>query len=80
MSGHETYNCDLDRKSNLRGICISSMTDRAFNVYTEFYTHTQNMCSFLRGLVWQEAIAESTHRVGAQLEMSARNQEDLLKV
>lgn len=79
MSGHETYNCELDRKPNLRGICVNSMTDRAFNVYTEFYTHTQNICWFLRGQIWQETIAANTFRVGKQLEISAENQEKLLE-
>lgn len=79
MSGHETYNCDLDKKPNLRGICISSMTDRAFNVYTEFYTHAQNICWFLRGQVWQEKISERTFQVGEQLKKSVGHQELLLK-
>lgn len=79
MSGHATYNCELDKKPNLKGICINSMTDRAFNVYTEFYTHTQNICWFLKGQVWHEMISENTFRVGKQLEDSARNQEILLK-
>ncbi|KAJ8926496.1 hypothetical protein NQ314_021098 [Rhamnusium bicolor] len=60
MSGHETYNCELDKKPNLRAICINSMSDRAFNVYTEFYTHTQNICWFLRGQIWHETIADNT--------------------
>ncbi|KAF2892630.1 hypothetical protein ILUMI_13544, partial [Ignelater luminosus] len=79
MSGHETYNCELDKKPNIRGSCIASMSDRAFNVYTEFYTHTQNICWFLRGQVWHETIAENTLRVGKQLESSAKNQEEILK-
>lgn len=80
MSGHETYNCELDKKPNLRGICINGMTDRAFNVYTEFYTHTQNICWFLRGQIWHETIAENTLKVGKQLEISAEAQEDLIRV
>jgi ABC-type multidrug transport system fused ATPase/permease subunit len=80
MSGHETYNCELDKKPNLRGICISSMSDRAFNVYTEFYTHVQNICWFLRGQIWHETISESSFKVGKQLEVSAKNQEELLGV
>lgn len=80
MSGHETYNCELDKKPNLRGICINSMSDRAFNVYTEFYTHTQNICWFLRGQIWHEKIAENTLKVGKQLEVSAEQQENLIKV
>ncbi|KAJ3645346.1 hypothetical protein Zmor_023012 [Zophobas morio] len=79
MSGHETYNCELDKKANLRSICINSMTDRAFNAYTEFYTHVQNICWFLRGQIWYETISESSFKVGKQLEMSAKNQEELLE-
>ncbi|XP_018323725.1 uncharacterized protein LOC108735977 [Agrilus planipennis] len=79
MSGHETYNCELNKKPNLKAICINSMSDRAFNVYTEFYTHTQNICWFLRGQVWHETIAENTLKVGKQLLSSAKNQEKLLK-
>lgn len=79
MSGHDTYNCELDKKPNLRAICINSMSDRAFNVYTEFYTHTQNICWFLRGQIWHETIAENTLKVGKQLEITAQNQEGLLQ-
>lgn len=79
MSGHESYNCELDKKSNLRAICINNMSDRAFNVYTEFYTHTQNICWFLRGQIWQETISENTWKVGKQLELTAINQEGLLQ-
>lgn len=79
MSGHDTYNCELDKKPNLRAICINSMSDRAFNVYTEFYTHTQNICWFLRGQIWHETISENTLKVGKQLEITAQNQESLLQ-
>ncbi|KAF5288331.1 hypothetical protein FQR65_LT12065 [Abscondita terminalis] len=80
MSGHESYNCELEKKPNLRQICISSMTDRAFNVYTEFYTHTQNICWFLHGQIWQETIAENTFHVGKQIELSVKNQENILQI
>lgn len=79
MSGHITYNCELDKKPNLRAICINSMSERAFNVYTEFFTHTQNICWFLRGQIWQETISENTWKVGKQLELTAVFQENLLK-
>ncbi|XP_045476297.1 uncharacterized protein LOC123681954 [Harmonia axyridis] len=80
MSGLETHHCEMDKKQNLRRICISSMSDKAFNVYTEFYTHTLNMCWFLRGQIWQEAISENTLKVGKQLESSAAKQEILLEI
>ncbi|KAG5898310.1 hypothetical protein JTB14_022999 [Gonioctena quinquepunctata] len=79
MSGHPTYYCELDKKSNLRAICINSMSDRAFNVYTEFYTHTQNICWFLQGQIWHEIIADNTIIVGKQLKETAHNQQDLLQ-
>lgn len=79
MSGHDTYSCGTDKKPNLRAICLQSMTDRAFNVYTEFFTQAQNICWFLRGTLWQETIEENTRKVGKQLDKSSRNQETLLK-
>ncbi|KRT79757.1 hypothetical protein AMK59_8016 [Oryctes borbonicus] len=78
MSGHDTYECELNKKPNLRAICINTMSDRAFHVYTEFYTHTQNICWFLRGQIWHETIAENTWKVGQQLQDSAKNQEQIL--
>nr|XP_023023613.1 uncharacterized protein LOC111511827 [Leptinotarsa decemlineata] len=79
MSGHPTYDCEFDKKVNLRAICINSMSDRAFNVYTEFYTHTQNICWFLQGQIWNEIIADNTILVGKQLKETAQNQEGLLQ-
>lgn len=78
MSGHETYNCEQDRKPNIRSKCMQSMSDKAFNAYTEFYTHTQNICWFLRGQIWHETITTNTLKVGQQLKESAANQEELL--
>lgn len=79
MSGHNTYNCASDKKDNLRKICINSMTDRAFMVYTEFYTQTINICWFLRGQVWNEMIAENSLRLLEYLKVSSEKQEELLK-
>lgn len=79
MSGHEIYNCELDKKPNLRAICINSMSDRAFNAYTEFYTHVQNICWFLRGQVWHEKITETTMKVGVKLQESVTQQEKLVR-
>lgn len=78
MSGQETYNCEQDIKPNIRTKCMQSMSDKAFNAYTEFYTHTQNICWFLRGQIWHETITTNTLKVGEQLKESAANQEELL--
>lgn len=79
MSGHETYNCDQDKKHNLRAICINNMSDRAFMVYTEFYTQVINICWFLRGQVWNEMIAEHSMRLLDHIKLTNKNQETLLK-
>lgn len=78
MSGEESYHCESERKPNLRKICISNMSDKAFNAYTEFYIHTQNICWFLQSQIWQEVIVEQTYQVGKQIEASAENQGRLL--
>lgn len=85
MSGHETYNCAADVKKNVRGICISNMSDRAFTVYTEFYTHTQNVCFFLRNQIWHEEtektidkLSTNSAEVSTKLEKSSEKQEILL--
>lgn len=56
------------------------MSAKAFNVYTEFYIHTQNICWFLQGQVWQETIVENTLRVGRQLATATKNQQEMLRI
>lgn len=86
MSGQQTYNCFSDKKPNLRRICIDSMSDRAFNVYTEFYSHTQNMCFYLYNKIWHEKAEETinllnsnTQYVNEQLELAKNLQANLLE-
>lgn len=52
-SGHVTYSCHLSETENERRKCINEMTDRAFGVYNEFYTHTSHVCFFLSHEIWQ---------------------------
>lgn len=86
MSGQQTYNCFGDKKPNLKRICIDSMSDRAFNVYTEFYSHTQNMCFYLYNRMWHEKAEETinllnynTEYVNEQLELAKNLQSGLLE-
>ncbi|XP_059469414.1 uncharacterized protein LOC132193066 [Neocloeon triangulifer] len=59
MSGEEKHKCgDLDGSSE-RAACIKKMPDRAFGVFTKFFTHVSNMCYFLKSSVWHE-MAENT--------------------
>ena len=34
--------------------CLEKVDNNAFTAYTNFYTHTQNMCFFLNSQMWQE--------------------------
>ncbi|XP_011308612.1 uncharacterized protein [Fopius arisanus] len=52
-SGHGTYDCYLSESQDVRRKCINSMSDRAFGVYNEFYTHTTHICFFLNHELWQ---------------------------
>ncbi|XP_012280222.1 uncharacterized protein LOC105699653 [Orussus abietinus] len=52
-SGHITYDCYMKQTEDERRECISSMTDRAFTVYNEFYTHATNICFFLNHELWR---------------------------
>ncbi|XP_008560843.1 uncharacterized protein LOC103580740 [Microplitis demolitor] len=52
-SGHVTYDCYLSETESDRRKCINNMSDRAFGVYNEFYTHTIHICFYLNHELWQ---------------------------
>jgi hypothetical protein len=54
MSGEKKSHCANIPILEDRQKCIKNMPDRAFHVYTEFYTHAQNICFFLKNFIWQE--------------------------
>ena len=39
------------------------MTDRAFNSYTEFFTHTQSVCFYLQSELWQQNTESTIDRL-----------------
>lgn len=73
--------CDIDD-----GECLRQMPERIFQVYTLFYTHTQNICFYLMHQVWHTETEHTinllrTHSqsVSKQLEMAGRMQMNLLQ-
>lgn len=68
MSGQDRLDCVSERTEALKRLCMSEMTDRAFAVYTEFFTQTQNMCFFLQAQSWQS----ETDRTIDRLSLSSR--------
>jgi len=59
MSGEEKHSCGLLELASDRAQCIKGMPDRAFGVFTKFFTHVANMCYFLKSSLWHE-IAQNT--------------------
>ncbi|XP_050082919.1 uncharacterized protein LOC126569698 [Anopheles aquasalis] len=65
MSGQEnSLHCATERTEPLKKLCMSEMTDRAFAVYTEFFTQTQNMCYFLQNQNWHRQTERTIDRLG----------------
>lgn len=84
MSGGERdMNTDLDACKDID--CIGNMSERVFQAYTHFYTHTQNMCFYLMHQVWHAETEKTIHllkshsqSVSKQLELAGRLQINLL--
>lgn len=71
-SGHTSYECHLTMSEHARRECINQMSDRAFNVYNEFYTHTTHICFFLNYEAWKaetENTIKSLYQVSSQMKI-----------
>jgi hypothetical protein len=66
--------------------CTEDMTADAYATYTEFFTHTQNMCYFLQSQIWQERtdntinkLADTSESVAQQIEEANKVQNEVLE-
>ncbi|XP_033099249.1 uncharacterized protein LOC117102906 [Anneissia japonica] len=68
--------------------CLAKMRSDviAFNAYTEFFTHTQNICFFLQNQIWHERtedtvsrLATSSESVAEQLETTSELQDKMMQ-
>lgn len=66
--------------------CLRRLPERVFQAYTQFYTHTQNICFYLMHQVWHTETEQTinllrTHSqsVSKQLELAGRLQMNLLQ-
>lgn len=84
-SGLETYQC---REEQSIEECTKDMARNvlAFNAYTEFYTHTSDICFYLQSKIWQKKTEDTVNRlttsskaVADQLETSLANQLKMLE-
>ena len=66
--------------------CTNSLTESAFIIYTQFYTHTRASCYFLEAKLWQERTERTSHRLGDvavesadKIERSLSNSDELIR-
>ena len=70
-AGQRTYPCP---PSSTIAACLEEVDSNAFTAYSNFFTHTQNMCYFLQSQVWQEEQEATMHGLA---DNSARVSESL---
>ncbi|XP_028402035.1 uncharacterized protein LOC114524977 [Dendronephthya gigantea] len=84
-SGLKTYPCS---KNDSIVDCTKDMAKSvlAFNTYTEFYTHTSDICFYLQSHIWQQKTEDTINKlsstsklVAEQLEASLTNQKRVLE-
>ena len=82
-TGRETYPCEATHDV---ASCTGHMSSEAYNTYTEFFTHTQNICFFLQAQVWQTTtehtiskLADNSAVVAQQIEDSSELQGKIMK-
>ena len=84
-SGLKTYSCS---ENDSIEECTRDMANSilAFNTYTEFYTHTSDICFYLQSKVWQQKTEDTINKLSStsnivanQLESSLANQKNILE-
>lgn len=82
-AGRPTEKCASSEASS---VCTRRMQPEAFQAYTEFFTHTQNICFYLQSKLWQEQTENIINRltdnsvvVSQQLENATELQSELLR-
>ncbi|XP_070559670.1 uncharacterized protein [Ptychodera flava] len=83
MGIDENYECTYEQRFS---DCVTGISERAYIAYTEFYTHTQNICFFLQNQIWQEKteltvsrLVDSSEDVAERLEEAGKMQEKMIE-
>ena len=58
--------------------CTNALSENAFIIYTQFFTHTLASCYFLEAKVWQERTEQTIHKLGDVAVQSANKIEQSL--
>lgn len=82
QAGQRTYLCG--EKEDI-AICLRGIDSNAFSAYSNFFTHTQNMCQFLQQQVWHQEtenaiqdLTKTSTDVAKSLQNSSKLQEDIM--
>jgi hypothetical protein len=83
LQGRMKYDCN---QAQTLEECTRDMRDADRSSFTTFFTHTQNICYFLRSQVWNEItentiaeLAQSSSQVASQLHESSQIQAEMIK-
>jgi len=83
QSGQKIYPCE---ETNSVSDCLTLIDSNGFTAYSEFFTHTHNMCQFLQQQIWHEnteqaisGLTKTSSQVAESLENSSKLQEDIVK-
>lgn len=72
--GGRTYPCSAGLQMQE---CTKNMDDRAFQAYTQFFTHTQSICFFLSNQLWQARAEKTISRLSSASSHVAQRLEKL---
>jgi len=73
QAGQKEYPCKEEEEI---AICLEDVDNNAFTAYSNFYTHTQNMCYFIKSQEWQEIQDNTIHRLSSSSAKVAREMEE----
>jgi len=75
QSGQQDFPCEDDQDI---ASCLKNVDNNAFTAYSNFYTHTQNMCYFLKSIEWQEMTDNTVNRLSKSSAKVAQLQEEIV--
>jgi hypothetical protein len=76
-AGLKTYPCE---RTETISRCLEGVDMNAFTSFSNFFTHTQNMCYFLQSQVWKEETDKTVERLAENSEKVSRGMEESYKL
>ena len=77
QAGQQEYPCEEEEDI---AICLQDVDNNAFTAYSNFYTHTQNMCYFIKSQEWQEMQDNTINKLSSSSAMVAREMEESINI